>query len=691
MLTEQAIPEDDWLSELKFDICPYLLSDGENPFEFDNVSIKSEKLNTQCEFDTSKKVQTLDECYDFSDDSCTDEPATSNRKVKKRKFNPDTLLIAAATEDTLKSLKLDPNSKEGKKKKRQIRNRMSAQFHRDRKNEYIKKLENIISEKTVEISKCYEIIKSLREENSSLKASTLKVPYVMRIPLENTNCGSTCLPNFSQNYGTDHDNDSDLSSLRSNPRTPLLLPSSSPTSQMYSSNSDEDSSITLPPLPSLLSHTNSSINTVNFLPSSRGMGILSRTLTIVSVVCMVAVCLIHGPNGIEYSNASTAHMSRRLFASEEYDNNGNVIDSVHHLNDNKEKPVSEYPLPQQPSTHFQDFIFNNSHQLIESTKQPKVTPSRRYLRSFNNSVASTTPTFLNHSDHSHSDGNNNPLTSQLHPGMFLMRSSNKMLTQYDPLHFGWPLNSLDYSVLSYSSVVMKEGSVLLDPALALSHNTPHAYSFSSSRSASPREVNSAAASISLYRTPAVESPPLAMVSLPLAITDGSDSNSHSNNNKKVSDGVAAFVGESLHSNNDRISQELIAVNSQKLLLPMRGDELGESHVEKDPSNQHSNPHTATQQQQKQQQQQFINQLFSELNLVTIRLPASSVKVGKSWGDSEYGTVESIMNVLNLHDDNNNNSSSGTNRSTYAVAHTSLEINCIIMGAKIIHHATSTAV
>mmetsp|Transcript_22425 Transcript_22425/g.30814 ORF Transcript_22425/g.30814 Transcript_22425/m.30814 type:complete len:724 (+) Transcript_22425:81-2252(+) len=41
--------------------------------------------------------------------------------------------------------------------------------------------------------------------------------------------------------------------------------------------------------------------------------------------------------------------------------------------------------------------------------------------------------------------------------------------------------------------------------------------------------------------------------------------------------------------------------------------------------------------------------------------------------------------------NNNNSSSGTNRSTYAVAHTSLEINCIIMGAKIIHHATSTAV
>eukprot|EP01037_Dinobryon_pediforme_P024113 gene24113-25793_t len=151
----------------------------------------------------------------------------------------------------------------------------------------------------------------------------------------------------------------------------------------------------------------------------------------------------------------------------------------------------------------------------------------------------------------------------------LMRPHNS-LSKYDhpsgildPL-FGWPLNAFDYSVLSYSSVVMKEGNVLLDPALALRKT----YSFS-------------------QRTDA-------------------------------------------------------------------------KNLEEEPSQQQqAHPH----QQQPRQQQSYLTQLMSELNLVTIRLPASAVKVGKSWLDSEDGTVESIMSVLNLTDEESNGGNNGSNNGT----------------------------
>ena len=61
---------------------------------------------------------------------------TSNAKRKKRSRvpNPDAELILQATEHNLRLLgNIDPNSKEGKKQRRKIRNRMSAQIHRNRK------------------------------------------------------------------------------------------------------------------------------------------------------------------------------------------------------------------------------------------------------------------------------------------------------------------------------------------------------------------------------------------------------------------------------------------------------------------------------------------------------------------------------------------------------------------------------
>jgi hypothetical protein len=102
-----------------------------------------------------------------------------------------------------------------------------------------------------------------------------------------------------------------------------------------------------------------------------------------------------------------------------------------------------------------------------------------------------------------------------------------------------------------------------------------------------------------------------------------------------------------------------------------------------------------QEKQKQQtkRQQFLSQLFSELNLVTIRLPTSAVRVGKNWMDSADGTMESIMSVLNISEDvnatQNSPSSSSQSASGLPLTHTSLEFNCIILGAKLVHHTTAS--
>ncbi len=68
-------------------------------------------------------------------DDSSDCTSTENAKKRKRSAykEHDAELIAKATEENLKSLQVDPNSKEGKQIKRKIRNRMSAQFRRERK------------------------------------------------------------------------------------------------------------------------------------------------------------------------------------------------------------------------------------------------------------------------------------------------------------------------------------------------------------------------------------------------------------------------------------------------------------------------------------------------------------------------------------------------------------------------------
>lgn len=110
---------------------------------------------------------------DYFDDDFDDDDDDCKNKDKKRKRtrppNPDAKLIAEATERNLKLLNLDPNSKEGKKQRRKIRNRMSAQMHRERKKAYIDTLEAMVRERNAKILELQEQLRTSKLENECLR------------------------------------------------------------------------------------------------------------------------------------------------------------------------------------------------------------------------------------------------------------------------------------------------------------------------------------------------------------------------------------------------------------------------------------------------------------------------------------------------------------------------------------------
>ncbi|EQC32190.1 hypothetical protein SDRG_10383 [Saprolegnia diclina VS20] len=106
----------------------------------------------------------------------SDCSSSSSTSSKKRKNTNDGLFDndMGSAEEKIKEmerqlLSLDPDSKEAKKKRRLIRNRMSAQLHRERKKAYVVQLEEQLQAKDDEMSKMKAQLEALLAENKRLK------------------------------------------------------------------------------------------------------------------------------------------------------------------------------------------------------------------------------------------------------------------------------------------------------------------------------------------------------------------------------------------------------------------------------------------------------------------------------------------------------------------------------------------
>jgi len=108
----------------------------------------------------------------------SDSNIVQNGKKRRRatKYkDEDSELIKLATTENLKSQNIDPNSKEGKMIKRKIRNRMSAQFHRERKKAYIDDLELLVKEKNAVIEVLRKKNLELVKQNEELKNFSVNI------------------------------------------------------------------------------------------------------------------------------------------------------------------------------------------------------------------------------------------------------------------------------------------------------------------------------------------------------------------------------------------------------------------------------------------------------------------------------------------------------------------------------------
>lgn len=126
------------------------------------------------------------------------------RRVKNKPPNPDAELIAAATEENFKLLNIDPESKEGKRQRRRIRNRLSAQFHRERKKNYITHLEGLVKERDIKLQEAAGFIDQLIAENTELRSVGEGAPASCHGSIANySSAGSTTTASLSDDAADD--------------------------------------------------------------------------------------------------------------------------------------------------------------------------------------------------------------------------------------------------------------------------------------------------------------------------------------------------------------------------------------------------------------------------------------------------------------------------------------------------------
>jgi hypothetical protein len=356
-LEEKATP---YLSLEDFRETFYGGGDGSEEADDDHVAVDDE----ECSSSQSKRKR-----------GSTCVQTTTN--TTKRCSNPDAELIAASTEEQMNLLGIDPNSREGKQQRRRIRNRMSAQLHRERKAMYIDALESFVRIKDARIKSLESQVHQLsRSSNATILPqprhnSSTSAVSVSASSLSGTGSsigGETSDEFESISSGSSHDPSSPIPLVSDYGTIPdvfaldegdLLLDDSDFINQTIDHGSNK--------------RTRGS-NRVRITGSMR------HILPMLSVVCMIALCfsgdgtistsnsaMIGSSNQIEEQQQQEANLqyaSRRLMALPEPDDVSELSTSV--------KSVTQVNMPVLPTV---DIINGNSHENIFKDGSWSATPS----------------------------------------------------------------------------------------------------------------------------------------------------------------------------------------------------------------------------------------------------------------------------------------------------------------------------
>ena len=477
---------------------------------------------------------------------------------KKRKFNPDAEKIAAVTEEALRQLDIDPNSQDAKKKRRQIRNRLSAQFHRDRKNAYIKNLEEVSEAKDKQIQSLQEQLKQLEAQNAQLKEQLFY--YQSSVGGVTTSATS--------------DSEQSICTTPLASESPLYQPA--------------DNSH----LASMKEIVPARVNPTIPMPIVKTLSLLS----VLCVICMSSLSYLEPQAGHQIYSENSFHQMERM---------------------------------------------NNHRRKLQHLDSVDAMDEILALPPMNDSLIAAP--YLRGTRDEHFKQVNE--TAVLSPRMVF---SSKDLIPFD-LPYGyqkdWYMNNDQYKSMQYSKIMMNSGVALFDPSMK----------FSNRLQTGAKDSNE------------------------LAIVPTFAQQSHSNQPSR--DVIPIKYTKELPLHEHQADEE--NKNWPAITAPVVGHYYPDQDGARGASDFDCSKCSLK---QTQDENYLLGRLLSEANHVTVTVPATSVRMGKSVQDSEDGTMESLMEMFNLSlDDDKNNNQTFTKPVLHntLLSDASVEINCIILSAKLI--------
>jgi len=274
---------------------------------------------------------------------------------------------------------------------------------------------------------------------------------------------------------------------------------------------------------------------------------------------------------------------------------------------------------------------------------------------------------------------------------------------FDTHEYNWPASqAFDYAVQSYSKVVMTDGQALLDPAMVLNKNPfQWARPMYNNKYRNNRNVEDDERAPTIVENRddegfvedmdvSEDSATAAAATTTSAGVSGSRVSTQMSRPMRALPDPSALNAADLQAHATRGS--IVVPQTQLQLAPVVKQEYGAEHDHNRnnlPAVIESNHHAFESMYDRATEQSVMNKILSGSNFITMKVPASSIRVGKTWSDSKSGTVESLMEVFNI-----TSPDSGSENNSFGMpltADASVEINCIILGAKLVVSETASPV